>query len=87
MTTEQILSIVIRSGAAIVWLLYLIHVFRSPDAPGRFRAVIILSVLVSYAGIQAYRAWVAPTGLLVEFTALSAVALMVGLAVLTTPRR
>ena len=87
MTTEQILSIVIRSGAAIVWLLYLIHVFRSPDAPGRFRAVIILSVLVAYTGLQSYRAWVAPGGGLIEFTTVSAVALMVGLAVLTTPRR
>ena len=87
MTAEQILSIVIRSGAAIVWLLYLIHVFRSPDAPGRFRAVIILSVLVAHTVLLAYRAWAVPGGLLVEFTAMSAVTLMVGLAVLTTPRR
>ena len=88
MTQDQLLSLVIRSGAFAVWALYLIQAFRDDAIPRRLRlrAVLVLGTVVLYTGTQAWRAVVSPV-VLVEFTVVSAVALIAGIAAVTTPRR
>lgn len=84
MTTEQVVTLTIRLAAALVWLAYLVRTMRG-DLHVETAVVAVLIAL--YAGAQAIRALTAPASTFLEFTLISAVALVAGLALLTSPRR
>lgn len=84
MTIEQDVALAIRVGAALVWIAYLV---RTSHRELRIHEATLVVLLALYTGAQAYRAITSPGTLLVEFTVISAVALVAGLALLLSPRR
>jgi hypothetical protein len=79
-TPDQAATHILRTAAFLVWLVYLLVLMRHRV---RLRDGLTVAIVVLYTGGQAWRAAFFPGAVLLEFTVVSMIALLAGIAFLT----